>query len=154
MDSLEQQAYSFGTMLVLVNRLQVLGDKLDERVTLKQWLTIAVLLKSGASSLPLTELADRLGSSRQNVKKLVLLLEKQGFVALNRDDSDARILRVRLTEHCMEYFAARDGKEARFMDALFHDFDPALTEGLYRGLVKLAENIARMEDSASHEEKE
>lgn len=154
MDSLEQQAYSFGTMLVLVNRLQVLGDKLDKRVTLKQWLTIAVLLKSGAPFLPLTELADRLGSSRQNVKKLVLLLEKQGFVALRRDDSDARILRVRLTEHCTEYFAARDGKEARFMEALFHDFDPVLTEGLYRGLVKLTENIARMEDSASHEEKE
>ncbi|WP_249899409.1 MarR family transcriptional regulator [Paenibacillus sp. PK3_47] len=153
MDIQEQQAYILGTLLTLANRLQVLGDKLDERITMKQWLLVAVILKSGSTSPALSEIAVMFGSSRQNVKKMVLLLEKQGFVTLAKDEQDARILRVRLTDKCMDYFGGRSREETQFMDALFQTFGAELTGGLYSGLVRLQENIAQMEASSSHEEK-
>ncbi|WP_310829177.1 MarR family transcriptional regulator [Paenibacillus pedocola] len=154
MDEQEQQAYILGAFLTLANRLQVLGDKLDEKITMKQWLLIAVILKSGSPAPALSDLAAMIGSSRQNVKKMALLLEKQGFVVLSKDEKDARILRVRLTEECMVYFAGRNREEEQFMDDLFQDFNAELTGGLFTGLTKLTDNIARMEAGSPDEEKE
>lgn len=76
MNDIEKKAYIFGGILTLANRLQALGDKLDENVTLKQWLLIAVILKSGRSSPTISEVAKLVGNSRQNVKKMAGLLEK------------------------------------------------------------------------------
>ncbi|AIQ53488.1 MarR family winged helix-turn-helix transcriptional regulator [Paenibacillus sp. FSL R7-0331] len=150
----EQQAYILGTLLMLANRIQALGDKLDAQMTTKQWLLIAVILKSGNTAPALTDLAVMTGSSRQNVKKMALILEKQGLVELAKDAQDARILRVRLTEECMVYFAGRSRKEEKFMAALFNDFDGELTGGLFRGLAGLSRNILLMEAGSPADEKE
>ncbi|MHA6529399.1 MarR family transcriptional regulator [Paenibacillus sp. BAC0078] len=154
LDEKEQQAYILGAILTLANRLQVLGDKLDDQVTMKQWLLIAIILKSGSPAPTLSDVAEMIGSSRQNVKKMALILEKQGFVTLTKDSSDARMVRLQLTEKCMAYFAERSATEDQFMDALFHSFDAELTRGLYSGLNLLTDNISRMETDASDEEKE
>lgn len=154
MDKKEQQAYILGAILTLANRLQVLGDKLDDQVTMKQWLLIAIILKSGSPAPTLSDVAEMIGSSRQNVKKMALILEKQGFVTLTKDSSDARMVRLQLTEKCMVYFAERSAREDQFMDALFHSFDTESTRGLYSGLTLLTDNITRMETDASDEEKE
>lgn len=153
MDEKEQQAFILGAVLTLANRLQVLGDQLDDQMTMKQWLLIAVILKSGSSSPTLSDVAEMIGSSRQNVKKMALLLEKQGFVALTKDSKDARILRLQLTGKCGIYFAERSEREVRFMDSLFQSFDYRLTEGLFYGLTRLTENIAQME-ADSYEDRE
>ncbi|OMF94460.1 MarR family transcriptional regulator [Paenibacillus sp. FSL R7-0273] len=139
---------------MLANRIQALGDKLDAQMTTKQWLLIAVILKSGSAAPTLSDLAAMTGSSRQNVKKMALLLEKQGLVELAKDAQDARIVRVRLTEACMVYLAGRSGKEEKFMAELFNGFDGELTGGLFRGLAGLSRNIIRMEAGSPAVEKE
>ncbi len=154
MEQSEQQAYILGAMFVLANRLQSLGDKLDEQLSTKQWLVIAAILKSGLEAPALTELAGMIGTSRQNLKKLLLILEKRGFVSLAPDGSDARILRVRLTGKCGEYFAGRSKREEQFMKNLFQSFGPEQTDGLYRGLALLTANISRMESQLTYEEEE
>ncbi|UNK21164.1 MarR family transcriptional regulator [Paenibacillus sp. N3/727] len=150
---MEKKAYIFGGILTLANRLQVLGDKLDENVTLKQWLLIAVISKFGRSSPTISEVAEMIGNSRQNVKKMALILERQGFVSLMKDDHDARIFRIHLTPKCIAYFQSRGEKEAQFMDALFDAFDENLTDGLYEGVRKLADNVIRMENAHDEEER-
>ncbi|CQR56625.1 MarR family winged helix-turn-helix transcriptional regulator [Paenibacillus riograndensis] len=154
MEEKEQQAYILGAVLTLANRLQVLGDQLDDQMTMKQWLLIAVILKSGSPAPTLSDVSAMIGSSRQNVKKMALLLEQQGFVALTKDSRDARVLRVQLTDKCRVYFSGRSGREDQFIKALFQSFDAELTRGLFRGLTRLTENIARMETDASDREKE
>ncbi|MBY0010745.1 MarR family transcriptional regulator [Paenibacillus typhae] len=139
---------------MLANRIQALGDKLDAQITTKQWLLIAVILKSGTTAPALTELAAMTGSSRQNVKKMAQILEKQGLLELAKDAQDARIVRVRLTEACMDYFAGRSKKEEKFMADLFYGFDGDLTGGLFRGLAGLNRNIILMEAGSPADEKE
>ncbi|MCY9582612.1 MarR family transcriptional regulator [Paenibacillus alvei] len=153
MNDIEKKAYIFGGILTLANRLQALGDKLDENVTLKQWLLIAVILKSGRSSPTISEVAKLVGNSRQNVKKMAGLLEKQGFVSLIKDDQDARIFRIHLTPECFTYFQARSEKEMQFLNALFDALDENLTNGLYEGVIQLANNVNRMENAHEVEEK-
>ncbi len=152
-DLLEKQAYIFGGILTLANRLQLIGDKLDEKMTLKQWLLIAVISKCETPAPTLSEVAEQMGNSRQNVKKMALILEKQGFLELTQDSRDARILRIRLTPNCLTYFEAREEKEDQFMASLFEAFDEEATNGLYKGLLRLVDNVARMEQEHEEEEK-
>lgn len=94
-----------------------------------------------------------IGNSRQNVKKMALILEKQGFVSLTKDVHDARVVRIHLTPKCTTYFQERGDKEEQFMDALFDAFDEEVTNGLYKGLIQLADNIAKMEEGHDNTER-
>lgn len=153
MTNLEKPAYIFGGILTLANRLQVLGDKLDDHITLKQWLFIAVISKLEQPAPTISEVAEAIGNSRQSVKKMAALLERRGFVSLVQDEQDARVVRVHLTPKCTTYFQDRSGKEHEFMLSLFDGFDGELTNGLYEGMLKLADNVSRMEKALDEKER-
>lgn len=147
MNQEEKQAFIFATILTLANRMQIVGDKLDKNITLKQWLLIAIILKNGSPAPTLGEVAGIFGCSRQNIKKLAMILEKQGFVALKRDEQDARVVRVQLTSKCHAYFKGREDLENEFMQDLFHHFNEKLTNGLFYGIQRLADNLGRIEEN-------
>ncbi|MNZ59451.1 transcriptional repressor MprA [compost metagenome] len=140
-----REEYIFGNMFVLANRLQVLGDKVDPNITIKQWLFIAIISKCEDRLPTISEISTLIGNSRQNVKKMAVILEKQGFVELMNDSMDARIIRVSLTKKCRDYFEKREEIENLFIAKLFNGFDWELLKGLYNGLVKLSDNIVEME---------
>jgi len=141
MGDLEEKAYIFGTIFTLANRLQILGDRLDARLTVKQWLFLAGVLKYENSAPTISQIAELIGSSRQNVKKMALILEKQGFVLLKRDARDARMLRVILTEACRAYLKQREEMELGFIEALFHSFGTEELLLLSGALKKLEKNV-------------
>jgi len=68
METLKKKGYIFASIFTLSNRLQVIGDKFDKDLTVKQWLLLAGILNSGKKAPTLTEVAAIIGSSRQNVK--------------------------------------------------------------------------------------
>lgn len=146
MNKLDKEAYILGNIFTLANKIQILGDKLDKNISTKQWLLIAVISKCKHPSPTLGEIADIIGNSRQNIKKMAVILQERGFVSLTKDINDARMVRITLTSKCITYFQGRDEKEMQFMDRLFNKFDETLTDGLYQGFVKLAENILEMEN--------
>ena len=43
MENLTQRQYIFGALFVFANKLQLIGDRLDPNITMKQWLLVAVL---------------------------------------------------------------------------------------------------------------
>jgi len=146
MEQLNKQAYTFGGIFSLANRLQNLGDKIYKDISIKQWFLIAVISKNPHPAPTLSEVAKIIGNSRQNVKKLALILQKRGFVTLTKDPEDARMIRISLTPKCIDYFNEHATQELAFMKALFNEFDETLTEGLYQGIKKLDENTKIMED--------
>jgi len=40
MNDIAEKAHILGSVFILANRLQVLGDKFDENLTVKQWLLL------------------------------------------------------------------------------------------------------------------
>ncbi len=140
MEELQQKAYIFGTIFTLSNRLQVLGDEFDKNITTKQWLFILGVSRFDAPPT-ISEVANFIGYSRQNAKRIATDLQKSGFVSVSRDEKDARASRIRLMPKCTEYFAKRDKREIEFLEKLFAGFDAELTDGVYRGLLKLEQNI-------------
>jgi len=152
MNGLEEKAYIFGTIFALSNKLQLLGDRMDEALTVKQWLFLAGVLKCGSDAPTLSEIAAHIGSSRQNVKKMAAILEKQRFVTLEKDARDARMVRVRLTDACRAHLKRRESAELRFIEELFAGFEANDLAALSGGIKKLEENAREM--GSRYEERE
>lgn len=151
-DDLKEMAYIFGSIFTLSNKLQVLGDKFDKNLTVKQWLLLAGILHSGSDSPTISEVADIIQNSRQNVKKMALILEREGFLNINKDPKDARIQRISLTDNCRSYLKDREKSEERFLVQLFSGFSQDEIKAMVNGISKLDRNIEEMESLFDHEE--
>lgn len=112
----------FASLFILANRLQILGDKLDQNITVKQWLFIAMIYKFKERHFSVKELSKIMGTSHQNTMRMAKSLEESGFVLISKDESDKRIKRIALTSYCHEYFANREEKELNFLNQLFINF--------------------------------
>lgn len=139
------QAYIYGAIFALSNKLQLLGDKFDSNISTKQWFLIAVIASFINEAPTISMTAERIGNSRQNIKKMAVILEKKGFLAIIRDKEDSRIQRLELTKYCRDYFKQRYEREERYMESLFINFDEDLLTGLFNGMKKLEENVIKME---------
>jgi len=145
MNEMEQKAYIFGAIFALSNKLQVVGDAFDKNITIKQWLFIVGVSKF-TEPPTLSEVAHFIGYSRQNAKRIAAALHERGYVAIIKDENDARALRITLTEKCNEYFSQRSPKELEFLDKLFTGFPAELTNDIYEGLTRLGQNVEMMMD--------
>lgn len=143
MRNMREKAFIFGTIFIVSNRLQLLGDQMDPRLTVKQWLFLAGITQCVSDAPTLSELAARIGSSRQNVKKMAVLLESRGFVAIERDDRDARVLRLVLTDACKQHFKRREGVEDAFIEDVLGGLTPDDLTAMCRGLGVIEANILR-----------
>lgn len=149
MDADQLKTELFGTLFVLANRLQVLGDQMDDRISTKQWLLLAVLFQEPDHECSLTRLAERTGSSRQNVKKMVLILQQKGFLTLRRPETDRRSLLVSPTQACLEHLKIREGREEEFLRMFYQGFTDQELQMLHKGILQWMQNLQKME--CSHE---
>lgn len=148
MDELEKKAYIFGTMFSLSNKLQVIGDQFDPNITIKQWLLL-VGITTFEEPPTISEVANYVGYSRQNAKRMAAALQERGFVTITKDKNDARASRITRTPKCIEYFAGRGQRELEFLAEIFDGFDAELTDGFYQGLSRLEKNVEKMIANAS-----
>jgi MarR family transcriptional regulator, transcriptional regulator for hemolysin len=148
MEILEKQKYIFGSIFIIANKLQVIGDQYMTRVgmTTKQWLLTAVISQFGESHPKLSDVADLIGSSRQNVKQLALKLEEKGFLNIEHDNQDARILRLKLTKKSHEFWEKREHADNQFIKDLFEDFSSEEIDMISKGFNKMFEKIGKAEN--------
>lgn len=105
MDRAEKELIIFESVLLLANKLQSLGDKFLEPFTMKQWFLLTMMSRMEQKTPTVKEIADYTGTSRQNVKQMLELLEKNGYVEINKSVKDGRALCVSMTRKCMQYFS-------------------------------------------------
>ncbi|NLK95320.1 MAG: MarR family transcriptional regulator [Clostridiales bacterium] len=139
------QGFIYSRIFLFSNKLQIIGDKFDLNITTKQWFLIAIIQSFNDEVPTISMIAERLGSSRQNVKKMAAILEKKGFVEIIKDKNDGRIQRVKVTEYCINYFKERKVKEEIYIDDLFQGFNEDMMKDFFNSMQLLEENILRME---------
>lgn len=149
--NIHSKEYVFGAIFSLANRLQSLGDKIDKNITVKQWFFIAVVAMTN-SNPSIGEISKLIGTSRQNVKKMALLLKKQGFVLIEEDKEDKRISRIILTDKCFEYFETRESIEEEFIKSLFYGFSQKNVDDLSDSITLLINNLEKMENNYGEKE--
>lgn len=136
----------FGTLFLLSNKLQTIGDSLFQEITTKQWFITMVLNILSDKEPTLNELSEAAGTSRQNVKQIILKLEKKGFVTLKKDELDSRKFRIKLTPACYEFYKSTSEKSRKFMEKLFDGLDPQTLKTTSEALFKLVSNLEEMEN--------
>ena len=80
-DRISREQAIFSSIFIIQNRIQTAGEKLQKEISMKQWLLLTM-----ASVCPqpktLSNVGRLMGCSRQNIKKLAIILEKKGFIKL------------------------------------------------------------------------
>jgi DNA-binding MarR family transcriptional regulator len=115
----------FGMVFLLAQRWQMMGDRELKAtgITTKQWMVLVSIQNLFEAPPSVSELANAMGSSRQNVKQLALNLEKKGFLEIIPDAKDLRIQRFVLTKKNEAFWAARQEQDQAFIKTLFQDLD-------------------------------
>lgn len=139
--------YLFGSLFLLSNKLQTLGDSYLEEITLKQWFLLMMIHNLDKEQPSVTEVAAHISSTRQNVRKMLEVLAGKGYVTLAVNPQDKRNLSVSLTRKTYDFFTAFEAKGDAFLQHLFSDVDPLLLEDTRKVFDALFENIERMENS-------
>jgi MarR family transcriptional regulator, transcriptional regulator for hemolysin len=149
MDNIDKHKFIFGSLFLLANKLQVIGDQYLERdgMTTKQWFLTAMISQFQDNHPTLSEVAELMGSSRQNVKQLALKLEEKGFLSIEKDEQDARALRLKLTEKSKSFWERRSNQDDKFLKALFEDLSEEEIYVIFNSFNKLFEKIEKMESS-------
>lgn len=138
----EDRYVLFALLNALVNRIQAAGDAQFEEVTWKQWFALL-----GVSVFPqppgVQEVAALIGTSHQNLKQLLLRLEKTGLVRLGKDPADARRTLIHTTPHTQAFERKYRDQSGGFMQAIYEGIpqeDIAVTR---RTVEQMNDNLRR-----------
>jgi len=133
----------FGKIFFLSNRLEYLGDNdlRKDGLTTKQWQLIAVTGKYFTHPPSVSEVAEVLSTTHQNVKQIALKLQEKGFISIEKDEKDKRVLRLRLTEKNTKYWESKSTEDVAFISSLFYGLTDQEIHNLYGLLNKVQKNI-------------
>lgn len=146
LDKIPPQELIFGVLPVLSNKIQIVADKSMGEITLKQWLLLIMIMQFEEQTPTLSEVAEVMGSSRQNVKQLALKLEQKGLLKIEKDHKDSRILRLNVLPACMTLFEKQAAYERHFLELFYKGMSEEEKKLVAGGLKKLMLNISDMEE--------
>ena len=151
--NIPKQAFIYGAIHMLANRLQTVGDRIDPTISSKQWFLLAIIAKFTEAPPNIGDVAEVLGTSRQNVKKIASILERQGFLKMEKDKNDLRSIQLLLTKKCRAYFKSREQQEVEYIERIFAGMDDERLDNLCVGMNKLIENISVILEDGVNAEK-
>jgi DNA-binding MarR family transcriptional regulator len=136
----ENQQFIFGSVFLLANKLQLLGDRVTQELTLKQWFLLIIIQQMDNKFPNYNDIAKAVGTSRQNVSKMIAVLHKKGMVELHQSMTDQRAIYVTLTQKCFDYFSSKENAGNMLLDMLFSGTSSAETEQTAMMMEKLLQN--------------
>ncbi|MCG8453779.1 MAG: MarR family transcriptional regulator [Spirochaetales bacterium] len=117
----------------------------------KSFLLMAAMDHKELEAPTLGEMASILAMSHQNVRKLANRLEQSGYLLLQKDPHDRRILRIHRTKKYHVYWTQQREKDAQAFQALFTKLNPREL----RHFADLAQHLAlRAEEELMKETKQ
>jgi DNA-binding MarR family transcriptional regulator len=115
-----------------------INKKLEkDQITTKQWLMMIVIENAFNHDPSMQEVADALSTTHQNVKQLAIRLEDRGFLKIERDPDNRRILRLRTTDESRDYWEKRSPEDLRSIAALFEGLEDGEVKSLFEIMIKM-----------------
>lgn len=141
---MDQRYFLFGLLNAFMNRLQAEGDLFFEEVSWKQCF---VFICVGMFEEPpaIKEVARLIGSSHQNVKQLLLKLQKAGLVKLYMDERDRRKQRIQITEIGHAFNRKYEESSKEYMNQLFFGIGKEQIEGAVTTILAMEQNLMNFE---------
>lgn len=115
-----QQIYSL--LFVILNKLQADFDSKLEGVTSRQLMLMIAIAHLNSNEASIINIAKILGTSKQNVTRLVASMIKNGFLNSNPSTSDKRSVNISITEAGMDMLEKNHLKANHYLQDIFHNF--------------------------------
>lgn len=132
--------FLLGLLSAFDNRYQASADSFFKEITWKQFFAI-ICIRLCKEAPTLNKLAEVMGSSHQNVKQILIKLEKKGFVALTSDREDKRKQRITLTKHCMDFCEQNESESIRMISQLFQGINDEQLMTTIQTILKMEKNL-------------
>ena len=110
--------FLLGLLSAFDNSYQAAADAFFNEISWKQMFAI-VCIDMCREAPTLRELSQVMGSSHQNVKQILIKLEKRGFVEMQVDEKDRRKQRIFLTEKARAFSASHDAQSQQIVSRIF-----------------------------------
>lgn len=145
MEDIMMQREVIVRLFQLSNAMQTHIDQLlkEFEITAKQFFMMIIIGQlEGAPSIG--DITPHFGTSRQNVKQVLLKLERRGFIEFVDDPSDRRTLRVRATKEAHQFWANRQQEDMMSITRIFGHVDTNQTKLLLDSMRHMLEQIEQM----------
>lgn len=140
----------FSGIFIQQNRLQTACEKVQQEISMKQWLLLA-MLECYPDPKTLSAVGKLMGCSRQNIKKLASALARQGYLTMSPCPNRSVLLAQ--TEKVAAYSSRMNNRRAAVMELLFADFSEEELAQYYTLTRKMYAGIERVEAYAREERK-
>lgn len=145
MKNIEMKQQIFGVIFLVSNKLQTIGDSILDELTLKQWFLLIFVSNMEKDNPSVSEIAEFIGSTRQNVRKMITALESKGYVSTKVRKDDRRNLEVTLTSLTFDFFKKFEERGNNFLEELFTGIPETDLSITNKVLQTLLNNILKME---------
>ena len=147
LEDMDKKQFIFGALLVVANRIDTLMERelKEYGITTKQWFLSVVIDNLFSCPPTIKEAARESGSSHQNIKQVALKLEKKDLIKLIKDEKDARVTRLVLTEKSRQFWQSTEPSGKLFMEKLFDGICEEDLKATKRTLQKLVFNLDKMD---------
>lgn len=140
LSGIELSCILLGLFSAFDNRFQAVADKTMEEISWKQFFAI-ICINLYKEEPTIKELAETMGSSHQNVKQILMKLEKKGFVEIVIDESDKRKQRVKLTDYCKDFCEKNDEASRKVMEVMFDGISDEQLKGTIQTIMQIEDNL-------------
>ena len=135
--------FLLGLLSAFENRYQTVADSFFSEITWKQFFAI-ICINLCRENPTINELSDIMASSHQNVKQILLKLEKKGFVEIKVDEQDKRKQRVYVTEKCERFCQSTKSESENKIRQMFDGIPEEQIITTIQTIAKMERNLEKL----------
>ena len=132
--------FLLGLLSAFENRFQAITDNIMKEISWKQFFAI-ICVNLCKEPPTINDLSEILGSSHQNVKQILLKLEKKGFVQFQEDKLDKRKQRISITKECLKFCEKNNETSSQIMQKMFEGISQNDIKTTINTLTKMDDNL-------------
>ena len=137
---IEPSYFLLGLLSAFDNRFQAMADKAIAEISWKQFFAI-ICINMCKEAPTIRELSEIMGSSHQNVKQILLKLEKKGFVSILTDQQDKRKQRIVLTDYCRDFCQKNDELSGKIIEGMFSGIGEEQLKTTIATIIQIENNL-------------
>ena len=139
-DGMEASFFLLGVLSAFDNRYQAKADSFFEDISWKQFFVI-ICINLCKNPPTIKELAEITGSWHQNVKQILIKLEKKGYIQTLSDETDKRKQRIVLTEKTRTFCESHDEESEKIVHGIFAGIDPQEIAITIKTILQMEKNL-------------
>lgn len=139
LEILDHMHQAFSLLFIALNKIQVEADSQLENLTLRQLMLLIAIAHLDSKEATIVNIAETLGTSKQNVNRLVSNMVNVGYLLSKPSETDKRSVNISITEKGLSVMQKNAINSNWYFLNLFKGFTKEEIAAFCRALEKLAD---------------